>query len=108
MVWLIVVALGALLNLCAMRMVTAANQNSRLPMIFGRAPHSPRHPAVFYLVLAASLGLLMWGAVWGFQEVRTWASVAVIAFMTPSLLVTVLHNRQVALRSRARREATPG
>ena len=55
MVWLIVIALGALLSFCAMRMVAAANQNSRLPMIFGRAPHSPRRPAVFYLMLAASL-----------------------------------------------------
>ncbi|KIC68628.1 hypothetical protein ACJ65_06690 [Kocuria rhizophila] len=105
MVWLIVIALGALLNFCAMRMVAAANQNSRLPMIFGRASHSPRRPAVFYLMLAASLGLLMWGAIWGFQEVGAWASAAVVAFMMPSLILTVRHNRGGALRSQAKREA---
>ncbi|WP_330445869.1 hypothetical protein OH817_09020 [Kocuria rhizophila] len=105
--WLIVIALGALLNFCAMRMVAAANQNSRPPVIFGRAPHSPRRPAVFYLVLAASLGLLMWDAIWGVQEMGAWASAAVVAFMMPSLILTVRHNRGVALTSRAKREATP-
>lgn len=105
MAWLIVIALGAVLNFCAMRTVAAANRNSRLPMLFGHAPNSPRRPAVFYLVLAASLGLLVWGAVWGFQEVGAWAAVAVIGLMTPSLILTVRHNREVAQRSRPEREA---
>ncbi|MFK4335300.1 hypothetical protein ABH921_000372 [Kocuria sp. MT07] len=98
MLGICLIALGSALNFCAMRMVAAANPNSRLPMIFGRAPHHPRRPAVFYLVLAASLGLLMWGSIWGFQEVDAWASAAVVVFMMPSLFLTVRHNRGVAQR----------
>ena len=56
-------------------------------------------------MLAASLSLLMWGAIRGFQEVGAWASAAVVAFMMPSLILTMRHNRGGALRSQAKREA---
>lgn len=49
----------------------------------------------------------MWGAIWGVRELGTWASAAMVAFMMPSLILTVRHNRGVALTSRAKREATP-
>ena len=98
-------AVGAALHFWSMRILTSANRDAPLPMIFGWIRNTPRRPAAFYVLLIVSLALLLWGAVWATQSMGDWAALAVVV-MAPSLILSVKHNRAVASRSPAEHEET--